>query len=142
MRRLVLALVLASCGKPPAPRPTPAQLAADSVADLAGRWVANDEMDWGYSLTMEPTGEIAVWIDRGKMGRCEQTGTMLAQGKRTFGVTYTRGNCNPQAVGVPLAMTVTSFTGEHLTVEVADQSRTYQRGDDERHGKLPTIQLQ
>ena len=142
MRRLVLVLVLASCGKPPPPRPPPAELAADAVADLAGRWVANDEMDWGYSMTIAATGEIDVWIDRGKMGRCEQRGTIVAQGKRTFRVTYARGDCNPQAVNVPLAMKVTSFTGEHLTVEVADQSRTYQRGDDEQHGKLPAIQLQ
>lgn len=142
MRRASLVLVLASCAKPPPPKPPPAELAADAVADLAGRWVANDDLDWGYSMTIAPTGEIDVWIDRGKMGRCEQTGTMVAQGKRTFRVTYSRGECNPQAVGVPLSLSVKSFTGEYLTVVVADQSRTYQRADDEQHGRLPSIQLQ
>lgn len=142
MRPLLLALVLASCAKPPPPRPPPAQVSADSVADLAGRWVANDDMDWGYSMTIAPTGEIDVWIDRGKMGRCEQKGTIVAQGDRSFRVTYTRGGCNPQAVDVPLAMRVTSFTGELLTIVVAEQSRTYERSDEVQHGRLPTIQLQ
>ena len=142
MRPLLLALVLTSCAKPPPPKPPPAQLAADAVADLAGRWVASDDLDWGYSMTIAPTGEIDVWIDRGKMGRCEQKGTIVAQGNRTFRVTYSRGECNPRAVNTPLALMVTSFTGEALTVVVADQSRTYQRADEEQHGRLPATQLQ
>jgi hypothetical protein len=142
MRRASLVLVLASCAKPLPPKSPPAQLAADAVADLAGRWVANDDLDWGYAMTIAPSGQIDVRIDRGKMGRCEQTGTMVAQGHRTFRVTYSRGECNPQVVGVPLELTVTSFTGDYLTVVVAEQSRTYQRAADEPRGRLPAIQLQ
>jgi hypothetical protein len=121
-------VVVASCSKPPPPKPPPAERAADTVADIAGRWVANDEMDWGYSMTIEPGGVIDVWIDRGKLGRCEQKGTIeRGTANRTFRVIYTRGECNPEAVDVPIELTVRSFTGGVLAIAVADQTRTYQR---------------
>ena len=125
---LALVVALGACGSPPPPKPPPAERAADTVADIAGRWVAQDDMDWGYSMTIEPGGVIDVWIDRGKMGRCEQKGTIeKSAAARTFRVLYTRGECNPQAVNIPLDMTIKSFTGDALVVVVADQSRTYQR---------------
>jgi hypothetical protein len=64
------------------------------------------------------------------MGRCEQKGTIIALSDRLVRIIYTRGECNPQAVRVPIDMRVTSFTGESLTVEVANQARTYQRAAD------------
>ena len=121
-------LLAVACGKPPAPKPPPVERAADAVADLAGRWVTSDDMDWGYTMTIEPGGVIDVWIDRGKQGRCEQKGTIEPAGtSRTFRVIYTRGECNPQQVNVPVELTVRSFTGDTLTVAVADQARTYVR---------------
>jgi hypothetical protein len=81
-------------------------------------------------MTIDTQGGIDVWIDRGKMGRCEQKGTIIALSDRLVRIIYTRGECNPQAVRVPIDMRVTSFTGESLTVEVANQARTYQRAAD------------
>lgn len=107
--------------------------AADKVSDIAGRWAAADDMDWGYTMTIAANvsnssfGEIDVWIDRGKLGRCEQKGTITGRGSRVFRVTYTRGECNPEAVNVPIDMTIASFTGASLTVVVAEQRRTYTR---------------
>jgi hypothetical protein len=140
--RLALVALLVACGGPPAHKPPPAELPADKVADLAGRWVTNDEMDWGYAMTIDGNGVIDVWIDRGKMGRCEQKGTIAAQASRVFRVTYTKGECNPQAVNVPIDMKVTSFTGESLTVSVADQSRTYQRAGEPEAASPAPVQLQ
>ena len=87
----------------------------------------SDDMDFGYSLVIRPTGQLVLAIDRGKMGRCEQKGTMKPSSPRVFQVTYTRGECNPQAVNIPLDMSVASFTGTSLTVVVGDQKRTYTR---------------
>lgn len=125
-RPVVLAVVIA-CSKPPPAAPKKQELPAENVADIAGRWAANDDLDWGYTMTIEAGGVIDVWIDRGKMGRCEQKGTISPAGSRVFRVTYTRGECNPQAVGIPLDMTVASFTGDVLTVVVGEQQRTYSR---------------
>ena len=126
--RVAPLVLLVACSKPPAAGPSVEELPADQVADIAGRWAANDDLDWGYTMTIEPTGVIDVWIDRGKMGRCEQKGTIApGASSRRFRVTYTRGECNPEAVGVPLDLTIASFTGSSLTVVVADQRRTYTR---------------
>jgi hypothetical protein len=138
--------LLMACSSPPPPKAPPAERAANQVADIAGRWVTSDEMDNGYSMTIDASGAIDVWIDRGKTGRCEQKGTIKSgSASGVFEVTYTRGECNPQAVGVPIAMKVTSFTGDALTVSVADQSRTYQRGpapDGAPRGEQAPVQLQ
>jgi hypothetical protein len=128
MRRVwPLLLVLVACSKPPPPKPPPAERTADQVADIAGRWVTSDEMDNSYSMTIEAAGVIEVWIDRGKTGRCQQKGTIAPAGAKKFTVTYTRGECNPQAVNIPIELTVTSFTGDALTIAVAGEPRTYQR---------------
>jgi hypothetical protein len=136
MSRIWPCLVLAaSCSKPPPPKPPPTERSADKVADVAGRWVTSDDMDWGYSMTIEPSGVIDVWIDRGKAGRCEQKGTIEpARASRTFRVIYSRGECNPEAVNLPLELTVKSFTGDALTIVVAGQARTYLRAPDSAAG--------
>jgi hypothetical protein len=131
MRRVWPFLALVACGKPPPPKPPPAEHAADKVADIAGRWVTSDDMDNGYTMTIAADGTIDVWIDRGKVGRCEQKGTIAPAGSRTFKVTYTRGECNPQAVNVPFDMKVGSFTGDAITILVDNEPRTYQRAPDE-----------
>lgn len=135
-------LVLVACSKPPPPKPPPAERAAKNVADIAGRWVASDDMDWSYSMTIEPAGVIDVWIDRGKTGRCAQKGTIEpGSASGLFRVIYTRGECNPQAVNVPLELEIRSFTGDRLTVVVANQPRTYQRVMDEQSDSDVPAQL-
>lgn len=127
MRLSWLVLVVA-CSKPPPPKAPVTEQAADKVADIAGRWAANDDLDWGYTMTIEASGAIDVWIDRAKLGRCEQKGTIAAgTASRVFRVIYTRGECNPEAVGHPIDMQIASFTGGNLTVVVGDQRRTYAR---------------
>jgi hypothetical protein len=127
--RLTLLVLLVACSKPPPPKAPVTEQGADTVADVAGRWVTSDDMDWSYSMTIEAAGSIDVWIDRGKMGRCEQKGTIAADGARSFRVTYTRGECNPAAVGMPIEMMIASFTGNTLTIVVGDQRRTYTRAE-------------
>jgi hypothetical protein len=132
-------LALVACSKPPPPKPPPAERAAKDVADIAGRWVTSDDMDWSYSMKIGADGIIDVWIDRGKTGRCQQRGTIEpGSASGLFRVIYTRGECNPQAVNVPLELEIRSFTGESLTVVVANQPRTYQRvSDEESDGDTP-----
>ena len=127
MRRIWPCVVLAACGGAPARKPPPVELPAEKVADLAGVWVTSDEMDFGYKMTISTPSTIDVWIDRNKMGRCEQKGTIQPSSPRVFRVTYTRGECNPQAVNIPIDMSITSFTGDTLTLSVGDQKRTYKR---------------
>lgn len=125
--RLAIVVLLVACGSAPVRKEPPKELPADSLGDIAGRWVTSDDMDVGYSMTIDDKGGIDVWIDRGKMGRCEQKGSIAAAQNRTFRVVYKIADCVPQSAGVPLDMKVPSFTGESLTVVVGDQSRTYQR---------------
>lgn len=143
--RLPLSVVVGfcvGCGGTQARKEPPKELPVERIGDLTGRWVSSDEMDWSYEMTIDSKGGIDVWIDRGKMGRCEQKGTIVALADRLVRVIYTRGECNPQAVKVPVDMRVTSFTGESLTVEVASQARTYQRAPDASGGQQPPVQLQ
>ena len=134
--------VLVGCGGAQSKKAPPKELPVDRISDLAGRWVSSDDMDWSYDMRIDAQGGIDVWIDRGKMGRCEQKGTIIALSDRLVRIIYTLGECNPQAVRVPIDMRVTSFTGETLTVEVANQARTYQRAsDDDLKASSPT-QLQ
>lgn len=143
MRLIPVAVVvgLVGCGGAPAKKAPPKELPVERIADLAGRWVTSDEMDWSYEMTIIPKGDIDVWIDRGKMGRCEQKGTIVALADKMVRVIYTRGECNPQAVRVPIDMHVTSFTGDSLTVEVMGQSRTYARASDDKPTATGQVQL-
>ena len=65
-----------ACGKPPAAREPPAELRAEQVTDLVGKWVAADDMDWGYSMTIAPEGVIRatrpVWSIRNGSSRCSR----------------------------------------------------------------------
>jgi hypothetical protein len=127
MRPFWPALVIAACGAPPKKVQGPVEMPAEKVADVAGTWVSSDDMDWGYKMTITAPSTIDVWIDRGKMGRCEQKGTLAPSSPRVFRVVYTIGDCNRQAVNIPIEMAVSSFTGTSLTVVVGDQPRTYTR---------------
>jgi hypothetical protein len=127
---LLCACLVFACGKPPPPKAPPVEREANTVGDIAGRWVTSDDMDVGYSMTIDAAGTIDVWIDRGKGVRCEQKGTIAAKGRGAFVVTYTFGQCNPQAVRVPID-TKFKLSGELLNVTVAGEARTYQRAPDD-----------
>jgi hypothetical protein len=127
MRAIWPCVALAACGGTSKKVQGPVEMPAEKVADVAGTWVTSDEMDWGYKMTITAPSTIDVWIDRGKMGRCEQKGTMAPSSPRVFRVVYSRGECNPQAVNIPIDMSVASFTGGRLTIVVGDQKRTYTR---------------
>ena len=127
MRRIWPLIVLAACGGSQKKQQGPVEMPAEKVADVAGVWVTSDDMDWGYKMTITAPSTIDVWIDRGKMGRCEQKGTLKASSPRVFQVTYTVGECNRQAVNIPIDMSIASFTGTSLTVVVGDQKRVYTR---------------
>ena len=127
MRRIWPCVVLAACGGAPAREPPPPELPAEQVADVAGTWVSSDAMDWGYKMTIAAPETIDVWLDRNRLGRCEQKGTIEPSSPRVFRVTYTRGECNPQAVNIPIELKIASFTGDTLTLVVGAQTRTYAR---------------
>ena len=106
-----------------------------SAADLAGRWVSSDDLDWGYTLTIDASGALDQWIDRGKMGRCEQKGTLKPLAPRAFRIAYAREECHrddtlPNGLA-QLTLKVASFTGDVLAIELAGdgtaEHRVYRR---------------
>jgi len=130
MRALVVLLVFA-CGHAP-PKPAAVEQPVTSIADIAGIWIASDELDWAYKLSVEPTGAIALVIDRNKMGICEQKGTLAAGSEpKSFQLTYERNECNRDYAGAVLQMKIASFTGDALTVVItgygSEERRTYTR---------------
>lgn len=133
MRRLVLGCLLAGCGPAPQPRPAPAELPVTRVADLAGDWVADDDMSWSYALTIRPDGALVGRVDRGKLPRCDQEGTLSAGGAaRRFTLAFRKNTCDAQHTGAGVAaVEVASFTGDTLTLVVTQagtvERRTYQR---------------
>jgi hypothetical protein len=125
MRRLAPCLLLAACGHAAPVVVPPKQLPAATVAAIAGTWATSGELDWEYKMVITPAGTIAFSLDRGTAGRCDQAGTIAAKADHVFAVTYTRGDCNHDVIGHPLDLTVASFTGSQLEVEVAGQHRSY-----------------
>lgn len=133
MRWVLAGCVLLGCGAAPRPRPAAAELPVTRVADIAGDWVADDDMSWSYALTIRPDGGLAGRIDRGKLPRCDQEGTLTAGGAaRRFTLAYRKNTCDAQHTGAGVAaVEVASFTGDALTLVVTQggtaERRTYQR---------------
>jgi hypothetical protein len=132
--RLVLAAaaVLASCSKAPPPKPPPAEREVTGPASFAGSWVMSDDLDWGYTLAIQPGGQLLLTIDRGKMGRCEQKGTLEpGADPRSYKIAYTKNTCSPEYGGTPLEIRVASFTGSALSLVMsghgAERHPTYAR---------------
>jgi len=117
MRSLLAIFVIASCAKPPPPKPPAAEVDVSSPASFAGSWVMSDEMDFGYALVIAPTGQLVLTIDRGKMGRCEQKGMLEAGADpRTYRIAYTKNTCNPEVGGTPLEIKILSLTDSELAL--------------------------
>ena len=71
-------------------------------------------------------------IDRGKMRRCEQRGTLAAGADRqTFAIVYQRNECDRAHVGGKLTVHVDSFTGDQLVLAITgdgvDEHRRFTR---------------
>ena len=128
MKRLV-ALLACACGHPPAAKaPTP-ELPATSTADLAGSYTASDELDFGYTLTIGADGAFDLWIDRNKMGRCEEKGTLAAGGTpKTFALTYKVNECHRDAVGATEQVTVESRTAGELVLVIGAERHVFNGG--------------
>jgi hypothetical protein len=127
MRRIAFAVILVGCGHAPPPKPPPAEREVKATADLAGTWVTSDDLDWGYRMAIAADGAIDVVIDRNKLGRCEQKGTLEVVGPNKFRVTYAKNECNRDYTGAALELGVTSFTGDELAIVVTGF------GSEERH---------
>ena len=119
MRPVIAALVLAAaCSHPPAKKPPPPEIPIEGPQTFAGTWLMNDDLDWLYRFIVTPDGRVALVIDRGKMGPCEQQG-VLAQGKSppTFVMTLTKDTCSKTGPsGGSLTLSVASYTGQSLTL--------------------------
>ncbi|MBA3458121.1 MAG: hypothetical protein H0T42_33885 [Deltaproteobacteria bacterium] len=119
MRWVLACLVIASCAKPPPPKPAAAELEVTGPASFAGSWVTDDELDRGYTLVIDPAGALLLTIDRGKMGKCEQKGTLVTDGNpRWYRIVYTKNTCNPDYGGTPLEIKIASFTGTELALVI------------------------
>jgi hypothetical protein len=108
--------LMSACGHAPPPKPPPTELAANTAADLQGKWVADDDMAFYYAMAIQADGAIDVVTDRGRLGRCEQKGTLAPTGAKAFHVTYAIDECDRAAVGRVIELKVESFTAEALIV--------------------------
>jgi hypothetical protein len=128
---LAVVVALASgCGSTPAPKPLPAELEITGPESLAGRWVAGDDMDFYYQLTITADGTYSLVVDRGKLSRCEQSGLLVrGEDARHYSILQPRVTCDPVSA---LSITIKSFTGMNLVVQTSidgtTQTRTYMRG--------------
>jgi hypothetical protein len=118
--RLVFAalVVLAACSHGPAKKPPPEEIPIEGPQTFAGTWLTNDELDWFYRLIVMPDGRFGLVIERGKMGKCEQQGTLVAgKGPSTFILTLTKDSCSKTGpTGGALTLSVASYTGQALTL--------------------------
>jgi hypothetical protein len=127
--RILLPWVLAcACGHAPPPKPPPPELPVATPADLAGTWVADDEMDRGYRMTIGKDNTFDLVIDRGKVGNCEQKGTLSpGAAPKEFTLQYEKNECNRDYTGAGIQLKVASFTGDTLAVVMVGY------GVEERH---------
>lgn len=96
------------------------------MADVAGHWVMSDEMDWYYSMAVEANGALTVFVDRNKLGRCEQYAKVAGQAP-AFQLVYSKNSCNSEYAGAELKLQVASYTGKTLVLVVTGE------GVEERH---------
>ncbi len=138
MRILLPWVVVVGCGHAPPPAPKPVEKPVAAAGDIAGHWVTSDDMDWGYALTIDASGTYDMWIDRARMGRCEQKGKLSATGASAFRLSLERDECGRNDV-TPGAhdLTITSFTGDALTIAMDGVTRSYRRGPSDAAGNTP-----
>lgn len=121
-----LVMLACACGHPPAAKAPAPELPAGSAADLAGRYSASDELDFGYVLTIGADGSFDLWIDRNKLGRCEEKGTLSAGATpKTFALTYKVNECHRDAVGATEQVTVESHTQDQLVLVIGAERHVF-----------------
>lgn len=122
--------VIASCGcgSKPTPKPPPAELEITSPASFAGRWVADDDMAFGYALEIGADGAFLLTMDRGKLGKCEQKGT-LAAGADThhYKIAFEKNTCDRDYAGGTVDIVIESFTRGSLVVATTFAGTTTRR---------------
>jgi hypothetical protein len=131
MRRLAPWVLVVACGHTPPPKPPPAEIVVNGAADVKGKWVSDDDMDFGYVMTIDGAGAIDVVTDRNKLGRCEQKGALIAVAANKLRATYDHDECHRELVGHPIEISVSSFTGDLLTITLTapgiEERHTYRR---------------
>jgi hypothetical protein len=125
MRALASALVLAACGQPPPPKPVVVEKPVQELAEIAGQWVASDDLDWSYKLSVGSDGAVLLAVDRNKMGRCELH-AHLVRGSRapSFELEVSLDECHRDRAPGPIELRVPSFDGTRLVVELVDAGQT------------------
>lgn len=116
---LPLLIIIPACGHAPPPPPK-VQVAVGGLSDLSGSYTGGNEIDWGYFLTIGDKGQFNLVVDRGKMGRCEQNGTLAAGAdKQTYTMTFVKNECDRAHQGQPLTLHVESFTTDELVLKTS-----------------------
>lgn len=116
MRWVLASMVVAACGHAKPTLTEGNEEPVTGVATLAGTWLTNDDMDWLYRLRISPDGRFAMGVERGKLGNCEQRGTIAQYGEgASFMLTITRDTCS-DSEGGSLPFTIPSFTGDKMTL--------------------------
>jgi len=128
MRALVVAVIGLGCSHPPPPKPVAAEKPVTSFADVDGEWVTSDDMDFGYHLYLKQTGDLFLDTDRGKLGRCTLHGHMIAGATSPkFELEASLDECHRDRPPGTFYVTFSSFTGDHLTVEITDNDGSTRR---------------
>ena len=115
----------AACSHPPPPPPPPAQQPVTRLADLAGQWVANDQLDWFYKLTIGRDGDLVLAVDRDKMGRCELHAHALRDARPpSFELEVSLDECHRDRTAGTIELRVPSYDGHHAVIELVAGGQT------------------
>nr|HEX4318599.1 hypothetical protein [Kofleriaceae bacterium] len=124
----LLVLAVAACSHPPPPVAPPAEKTVTSIADVAGTWVRDDDMGWFYTLTIDASGKLVQYVERDKLGRCEQKGTLAKGDSPThYTLALAHDTCKELADAPSGPLAIDSFTGTALTLTVGATQRVYRR---------------
>lgn len=92
----------------------------------------SDDMDFGYHLSIDASGNLVQTIDRGHLGTCTQDAPLAAPagGKpRVFALTWVHDTCDDGGRGAKRSLEVVSRTKDALEViehgGVSDVHRRY-----------------
>ena len=114
-----------ACQHPPPPIPPAVEQPVRAFGDVAGRWVASDDLDWFYALSLRADGDLELAIDRGKLGRCVTHATLVqAAAAPSFELSVVVDECHRDRAAGPLHAVFPSFTGKTLTLELTDAGMT------------------